>query len=156
MGMFNQFKRSFKTCRTCLTLFNSLNNRIVSLVTEFPAQSCMNSLPSHPFAWIHTLLHNSMHPFTGSFSKLVFHHEEFVGERYIQWNDCCSWNSLSYDTKINGIVYKMKQRVIYFTSPDFVSQTQRAFCTQVYGVPQHKWLLKGLTCIMSDFYDSNM
>ena len=64
-----------------------------------------NSLPSH--AWSHTLLHNSMHPFTGTFSKLVFHHEEFVGERYIQWNDCCSRNSLSYDTKINGIAYKM-------------------------------------------------
>ena len=87
----------------------------IPLVTEFPAQSCMNShrishwlpnsLPSH--AWIHTLLHKSMHPFAGTFSKRGFHHEEFVGERYIQWNDCCSRNSLSYDTKINGIAYKM-------------------------------------------------
>ena len=64
-----------------------------------------NSLPSH--AWIHTLLHNSTHPFTVTFSKLVFHHEEFVGERYTQWNNCCSRNYLSYHTKINGIAYKM-------------------------------------------------
>ena len=69
-------------------------------------------LPSH--AWIHTLLHNSVHPFTGTFSQLVFHHKMFIRERYTQWNYCCSRNSLSYKTTFIGLHIKWLSYLFYY------------------------------------------
>ena len=74
-----------------------------------------------------------MHPFR-HFSKLVFHYEEFV-EKDTFNEIIIAHEFLSYDTKIQwDCTYN--DLVIYFTSPDLVSQPQRAFCTQVYGRPR--------------------